>query len=363
MARSHPEKTNLPGGAPRLANIQALRAFAVLLVVGVHLQFNEALYSAQTVLSPWLYHGVSGVDVFFVTSGFIMVYISRHRFGTASNARFFLLNRAARIYPPALLFTSLAVLGMVLAGSTQKWLSDHNVLYSFLLLPQKQQPLLGVSWTLIHELYFYLIFAVFLLGRFRHLLVWLLVWALVITYAHYKGIWGYNPWSLIAFHPLTFEFILGALTGLVIVHFRPRYGGLALAVGIVSLLAGAFWIGAPVETDYPTGWGRVVAFAPGAALMLYGLHGLEVSGRWHAPGWLVRLGDWSYSLYLSHILVISALAHIWAPFARPGIVDNIIFILVALIAILVFSALAYYGFERPVLRLLKTAIHRQKARP
>ncbi len=330
-----------------------------MLVVAVHLQYNEALHSTQTALSPWLYHGVSGVDLFFVTSGFIMVYITHQRFGSFSQARHFLLDRAARIYPPAMLFTGLAVLGMILMGTTQKWLPGNNILFSFLLLPQKRPPLLGVSWTLIHELYFYAVFAIFLLGRFRHLPYWLMAWALLIAFAQYMEVWGVNPWTRIAFHPLTFEFILGALTGLVIVHFKPKYGAFVFAAGFTLFVAGVLWIGFPYEKTYPTGWGRVVAFGPAAALMIYGLFALEKNGQWRAPKMLTRLGDWSYSAYLSHILIMSTLVHIWVPLAQPGMADNIVFIVVTLVAVLVFSALAYYGFERPVLRLAKAAIDRR----
>lgn len=345
----------------RLANIQALRALAVLLVVGVHLQFNEARASASPVLSPWLYHGVSGVDLFFVISGFIMVYISQSKFGQAQQAKLFLLDRLARIYPPALLFTALAVLGMVLAGTTQKWLPGNNVLFSFLLLPQELPPLLGVSWTLLHELYFYVVFAAFLFGRFRHLVFYLMLWAVIVIIAQKTGMWQRNPWTELAFHPLTYEFIIGACIGLAAIRLpasNRAVGLLAFSLGACLFLAGMAWIGFPNAQNYPMGWGRVIAFSPGAALMVYGMFALEACGGWRAPKFICKIGDWSYSLYLSHILVIATLQHAFAGIEQAGIIDNIAFIIISIVAVFAVAALSYYGFERPALRFLKAQIRR-----
>ena len=160
QAGSSGERSGAPGG--RLANIQALRAIAVLLVMAVHTQANEARASADAILPGWFYHGVSGVDLFFVISGFIMVWITRDQHGSARSVGRFLFARAARIYPPLWLFTTLAILGFVLQGTLDKWLAEYNVLTSYLLLPDQMPPVLGISWTLVHELYFYLVFGLFL---------------------------------------------------------------------------------------------------------------------------------------------------------------------------------------------------------
>src|SRR6185436_2658128 len=90
---------NAPRPGARLANIQALRAVAVLLVVAVHMFANEQRAAGDPILPAWFYHGVSGVDLFFVISGFIMFWISRDQHGRAEAAGSFLFARAARIFP------------------------------------------------------------------------------------------------------------------------------------------------------------------------------------------------------------------------------------------------------------------------
>ncbi len=89
----------------KLNNIQALRAFAVLLVVGLHLLAVEVKYGQFDVLLPtFLRIGISGVDLFFVISGFIMVTVTaKGHIGffaerLAGSWRFFYL-RLSRIYP------------------------------------------------------------------------------------------------------------------------------------------------------------------------------------------------------------------------------------------------------------------------
>lgn len=80
--------------------IQALRGVAVLAVVLFHVLFVEAKYANGDL---WLPHvlalGESGVDLFFVISGFIMVTITQSRFRRASEFGRFLYSRVSRIYP------------------------------------------------------------------------------------------------------------------------------------------------------------------------------------------------------------------------------------------------------------------------
>src|SRR5262245_8557401 len=85
-----------PGARPgaRLVNIQALRAVAVLLVLAVHMFANEQRAAGDPILPQWFYHGVSGVDLFFVISGFIMVWITRGQHQSPAAAGSFLFARA-----------------------------------------------------------------------------------------------------------------------------------------------------------------------------------------------------------------------------------------------------------------------------
>ena len=318
----------------KLPNIQALRAIAALMVLIAHVRANEVRASADALLSPWLLHGVAGVDLFFVISGFVMVWITGQS-GQKPHIGRFLFNRAARIYPAAWLWTSVAIIGFVAAGTLSQWLSQSGILFSYLLLPQQNPPLLGVSWTLIHELYFYLVFAGLLLVPRRWLPIGLAVWAGLVALVLGGGNAAANPWTALAFHPLTFEFLLGAGIGLIVRRWSIPHGGWIALAGVAAMLTGIVYLGKFPDASHHTWWGRVIAYAPGASLIVLGLASLDRQGGWQLPGWLVWTGDRSYTLYLSHLIVISTLAHIWTRFAMAGPLDNLVMIAVMLTAPLV----------------------------
>lgn len=74
-----------------------LRAFAALNVAGVHILEQSARYGQDVALFALLQNwGHSGVDLFFVISGFIMVYIQRRR---PCDAATFLGHRLYRVIP------------------------------------------------------------------------------------------------------------------------------------------------------------------------------------------------------------------------------------------------------------------------
>src|SRR5580700_9067411 len=90
------------GRVSKLPHIQLLRAFAALCVVAFHAQNDASVVAARlgkaftrSEAFPWL----AGVDIFFVISGFIMVYASARLFGSAQGPRIFLAHRIARIVP------------------------------------------------------------------------------------------------------------------------------------------------------------------------------------------------------------------------------------------------------------------------
>jgi exopolysaccharide production protein ExoZ len=82
-----------------LFNVQALRAVAVLLVVLVHLEVLSRIAGLPQGVTVF---GNSGVDLFFVISGLIMVVTTAQRGQTSQE---FLRNRITRIVPLSWLVT------------------------------------------------------------------------------------------------------------------------------------------------------------------------------------------------------------------------------------------------------------------
>ena len=89
--------TTRNSASEQLRSVQCLRAIAALFVVGFHgtLLLHDNFGSN---LKPWD-NGNSGVDLFFVISGFIMIVSSRRLLGQADGWRRFIALRLVRIVP------------------------------------------------------------------------------------------------------------------------------------------------------------------------------------------------------------------------------------------------------------------------
>src|SRR5215510_5466128 len=143
-----------------LVSIQALRAVAALLVFWGHA--INAVTAEVAADFPPLY-GPFGVDIFFVISGFVMVYSSERLFGRPDAPIKFFARRFVRIVPLYWAATAILVWFVVPYASTKA------VLGSLLFTPRipSEAPLLYVGWTLIFEMFFYTVFAVALLAKRR----------------------------------------------------------------------------------------------------------------------------------------------------------------------------------------------------
>ena len=352
----------------KLHNVQALRAFAVLLVVCLHLLAVEVKYGQFDVLLPtFLRIGISGVDLFFVISGFIMVTVTAETHtGLFNNRRInswrFFYMRLSRIYPLYWLVTAVVLVIYLLHPTflNVPHFSLAFLTHSFLLLPQAGLPLLMVGWSLVHEMYFYFVFAFFLLLPRKYLPYLLFVWLLVVI----EGFRHVNPFDpeqnqylRFAFSPVTAEFIAGGLLALSMFEIRKVnkvYFPLALPCllsGLVSLLILWHYFSFNTETIDVMGWTRVYLFAIPYVLMLYGAVAMERNQQWLAPVWAVRMGDHSYSIYLTHILVLSVCGRLWKTFAWAGYLDNIIILSLAILGVLLCGRWCFQWVEKPLLHL------------
>ena len=66
---------------------------------------------------------------------------------------------------------------------------------------------------------------------------------------------------------------------------------------------------------------------------------------------LVKVGDASYSIYLSHILTLNVVGRVWSIFSTNEIYDNIIMIPVILILTITAGFISYIVVEKPLLNI------------
>src|SRR5579864_8177356 len=154
--------------------IQVLRAVAAEMVV---LRHATTLLHARDPqhFSIWL-NGVTGVDIFFVISGFVMMISTTPLLTTAHPERTFFARRVERIVPMYWLVTTVKVLALLAAptiaivGLGRWW----HVLGSYLFFPTRSPigaygTVLAVGWTLVFEMFFYVLFTIVLATRLPRL--------------------------------------------------------------------------------------------------------------------------------------------------------------------------------------------------
>lgn len=335
-------------------NIQALRGISACLVLLYHLAIREVQdwpASRFHLLYPFALFGFSGVDLFFVISGFVITIVNLKHFGRAQDISLYWLKRFFRVFPIYWL-TSLPAIFWFLIKGTSDWFSTVAALA---LIPGYANVLNPVSWTLVYEIFFYTIFAVFLLFPLRFYPLFLFIWSLgIIVFEHMPNLWHWQfLYDSTAFGVLNFNFIFGSCVALLISKgifslARPALTlGLAIAIIGVSLAAFNLWpIFIPPLIDKGA---QAAIFGTAAALILYGLTGLEVSQGIVLPKVLRTLGDASYSIYLTHYLIIQAAKPIYARILQFD--WQIPFTLLMLVITLGTGLLVYFKLEKPLLTL------------
>ena len=158
----------------KLSSIQVLRGVAASLVVFLHILASLDAYYDSSILYdfPSLISFLeSGVDIFFVISGFIMFAVTKNKFGQGY-ALNFIKRRIFRVVPLywtlTLLYASLLI---VFPSAFQNAVFDiYKLIQSLLFIPHHNvsgdiMPVVSVGWTLNYEMYFYLCFAIALVFR------------------------------------------------------------------------------------------------------------------------------------------------------------------------------------------------------
>jgi exopolysaccharide production protein ExoZ len=339
----------------KLLSLQATRAVAANLVVLTHLSFVEAKFTGGGVLPAFTWYGNAGVDVFFVLSGFIMVAAAGRKVGPLQ----FLWRRAIRIYPTYWM-VSLVVLVAMLVAPTMVNASIKepiSIWRSFLLVPGRTLPLLMVGWTLIHEAYFYVVFATFLALRIP-VVAGLIGWGLLLlgVVAAVPNQVATSPILLVATNPLTAEFMMGAVVGVVWLNRRMPGSVVLGAIGAASFIFAIVYLAPTLsisKSPHFDTW-RVLLFGIPSALVLYALAAAEHRNPApQPPKLLVAMGDWSYATYLTHLLVIVAIGRALAILAPTGgRAASLVFTVTGFVAANLVGAGVHVLFERPVLHWL-----------
>ena len=358
---------------PKLRTLTTLRFFAALHVVLFHMRVIGILSGG-----PWWYQnfasiGYTGVNCFFVLSGFILVYTYA---GPPLNIRRFWQARFARIYPAYVVsllasapffFFAVRTLNLPFFAWSKQHLVTACVLTVGLLqswVPNAALTWNSVCWSLSVEAFFYAVFPLLILcsadTKPSKLLLWIvgsslasLSFSLLYVLLHPDGIAKINSgettllWkNVLSFNPLVRlpEFLVGVFAGRL---FLARNGNRKLAtplvmtglaiVGTITVLVGK------IPSPFISAGFLSMAFAA----IIYGLALRPLWSRLLEARWLVLLGDASYSLYLLHSIVITR------AFDRLSYLPVWLRVCGALAAAMAASLLSYLVVEEPARRILR----------
>ncbi|WP_454688238.1 acyltransferase family protein [Achromobacter aloeverae] len=346
-------------------SVQAARGMAALMVMVFHAKSIDAKYFAGGgILPPWLTFGQTGVDLFFVISGFVMVLTSWGMSGPYE-ATSFIRDRLGRIYPTYWVYC-VALLGVYLVAPTAINSSQGgriDFVSSIFLLPSGTLPLLLVAWSLTLELWFYGVLAIAISLRLRSVVLLAVIWGLTIGLCAAIINTPSNPALRVIVHPFALEFIAGALIG---AFFK---SSLSKRIGTwfsgLFILLGLFLLAAAATTDIVNGSDVIASVAlprvglvgGGFTSLLAGLVLIERGGLTGPFAYLQKLGDMSYTLYLSHILSLNIFARMWRwmTAGRPvPVAAAVAYWVATFIACLALAWLAYRRLERPLMRLVRS---------
>ena len=346
--------------------MEGLRGFAALLVFLVHFRVLFGHYAEGTALRPVVDTlgslGHTGVDLFFILSGYLI-------YGIVMNRRFkfwrFFARRIRRLYPTFLAVFAMYVAASYFLPSRSKLPSSPReatvyLVANLLMLPGMLpiRPVITVAWSLSYEWFFYLLMpAIVALLRVR---VWSWQWRTAFFVGLSSVLLGgsalgviYNS-RLILFGAgiLLWEFLqrTGIPAGL------PRSGEfVAAALFALTLLAvGLFGshVGPVVLVLEKIPRFYVISlFASGLLFILYSISYRGFLGRIFSWDPLRRVGNMSYSYYLIHGLTLKSMEVVAQRAILSAHLSVPVFLLLfvsCLSATLITAGVLYLGIERPL---------------
>jgi peptidoglycan/LPS O-acetylase OafA/YrhL len=264
-----------------------------MLVVLFHASgtLGSEAYGARTVFGDFFSWGHSGVQFFFVLSGFIILSVHRKDLGRPETFKNYATKRFIRIYPVYwVVLVPLIALYFAVPSFGTGVETELPVIVGSIFLLGTEPPILTVAWTLFHEILFYAIFGVMILNRGLGMItmgIWFIGCVLGPTYV---------------FAPINLLFLFGMAAA----WFAPRPDKVP-ALTFCLLGASGFvavgvseWLGWFEPSDTPS----TLLYGLTALLVVIGSVRLEQEDKIAIPRAISFVGDASYSIYLVHYSVI-----------------------------------------------------------
>ena len=361
--------------------LDGLRGIAIILVMLHHFTYYRPASGIDAMIGSVVFFFWTGVDLFFVLSGFLITGILLDTRGSERYFTSFYARRFLRIFPLyyLVLFLAFVVLPQfpsvhaVLIGHTEPaelppqwpywlyltnfWIAEHGWMNGWV----------DVAWSLAIEEQFYLVWPLVIWLCPPRLVVWLCT-AIFVSQVFARSFARASDVDVLPIYVLTWFRLDGLVIGalLAIALRRGIMPALARLAPIVVIVGIAGLIVVSIQGGHTWWWNRrmqqfgysLIAVIAGA--MLVSAISRPADSPWPrllSAGWLRAFGKYSYCLYLIHAPVMRAVReYVFNPdeyqmFATAPWIGQALFYPLAAAPAFALAWLSWRFFEAPILRM------------
>jgi peptidoglycan/LPS O-acetylase OafA/YrhL len=312
--------TNFAGGANHLAGIHALRGIAALMVFCFHLHFVGLIPLPKS----WgliASRGGLGVELFYVLSAFSLLFSNQKNVRTSDTQWIFgyMIKRYFRIAP---LFYIMLIIHCLLILFVFNGQLDHqriimSILFIFNFAPKEAEGIVWASWSIGVEMVFYA-FLPLVMVSVRSLRSTMMLWFLAVLASYvYRRVLEADPGIPPGYAHYAFMSQLGVFFGGILGYWiyvkigssnevvRRKLWWMVVALGpaltILLLTDASRFLVVPGRPDTQI-WGLAFGFITVLSAIS--------PKKWMSHPILQHFGERSYSIYLTHAIIIYLVAPI-----------------------------------------------------
>ena len=366
--------SSVNGAHNRIEELESVRGLAALLVVIFHIpNWNSAFYDIQIVRNGYLM-----VDMFFVLSGFVIYRSYSGKLLTKESLFQFQFLRIGRLYPVhiLILLIYLAIDGLkyfipdrlgikvaTLSIETSHVMAfiEHLFLVQGLWLTDNSLEFNAPAWSISVELYTYFLFGLIVLFFNRTKLI---IFALIGLASVAILTVTTEPSNFYFLLRCTAGFYIGCLTADIAQRFRGKFPSVVVSLVLLSIICF-------LQFKKINAYDVIIYFLTSLFILTLLFSGGGFIKRVLGSRILVWLGTISYSVYMSHFLILRMFGFVLnnalnRPFAlvdgqmtiQLTTKETAIAYIIAIALIIFISSLIYVAIERPFREKSRLYIHK-----